>query len=362
MIRVAIIGAGIGAEHLRGYRALPERFHVATLCDLDLARAEAVAGGDAGLSLSDDFDAVLADPAIDLVDICLPPHLHFPMTLKALGAGKHVICEKPLTRALAEVDQLHDAAQKAGRHVFPVFQYRYGRAMAQLRALEAAGLLGRAYTASLETHWSRDADYYSIPWRGTWEGEAGGAVLGHAIHAHDLLCTLLGPVAEVFALTDTRVNAIQTEDCAAVALRMASGALASSSITLGAGGDSSRLRLCFEHLTAESGTAPYVPMQDRWSFVARVPDHQPKVDDIVASVPDGLSGFAGYLDAVADALSGKGGDEVTLEDGRRSIELVTAIYASSRSGGAIALPLGAGADFYQGWMPDLPDISRLSGQ
>lgn len=366
MIRVAIIGAGIGAEHLQGYRALPQRFHVSTLCDLDLDRARAVAGAaaDAGdIAVTSDFDAVLADPAIDLVDICLPPHLHVPMSLKALAAAKHVICEKPITRALSEVDQLIEAARQAGRQVFPVFQYRYGHAMAQLRALKSAGLLGRAYTASLETHWNRDAAYYAIPWRGTWDGEAGGAVLGHAIHAHDLLCHLLGPVAQVFAMTDTRVNPIETEDCAALAFRMESGALATSSITLGAGNDTTRLRLCYEHLTAESGTAPYAPMQDNWRFVARLPARQDEIDAIVGEVPEGLGGFAGYLEAVADALAGAGGAEVTLQDdGRRSIELITAIYASSRSGRAVALPLGADTVFYQGWLPDPPAFSRLSGQ
>ena len=188
MIRVAIIGAGIGAEHLDGYRALPDRFQVATLCDLDTARAAKATGGDPGIAISGDLEAVLADPAIDLIDVCLPPHLHFPVSMKALQAGKHVICEKPIVRSLDEADQLQAAAEASGRQVFPVFQYRYGPGLAQLKALQAAGLAGRAYVASLETHWNRDAAYYAIPWRGTWAGESGGALLGHAIHAHDLLC------------------------------------------------------------------------------------------------------------------------------------------------------------------------------
>ena len=68
-------------------------------------------------------------------------------------------------------------------------------------------------------------------------------------------------------------------------------------------------------------------------------------------VPHGHAGFAGYLDAVADALTGQGGMEVTLEDGRRSIELVTAIYRSAREGGPIKLPLSSGSPCYAGWMP-----------
>jgi predicted dehydrogenase len=352
MIRTAIIGAGIGAEHLSGYRALPDRFQVAVMCDLDTARAMAATGGDPAISVTGDLEAVLADPSIDLIDICLPPHLHFPIAVQCLEAGKHVICEKPIVRSLDEADRLAAVAKACGKSVFPVFQYRYGRAMAQLQALVAAGLAGKPFVASLETHWNRDAAYYAVPWRGTWAGESGGALLGHAIHAHDLLCKVFGPVAEVTALADTRVNQIETEDCAALAFRMQNGALATSSVTLGAGNDTTRLRFCFEGVTAESGSAPYSPAQDEWRFIARAPVAQAEVDSIVHQVPHGHAGFAGYLDAVADALTGKGGMEVTLEDGRRSIELVTAIYLSAREGGPVKLPLSSGSPCYTGWMPD----------
>jgi len=351
MIRAAIVGAGIGAEHLAGYRALPDRFRVAVMCDLDTDRAAAATGGDADIEITGDLEAVLADQSIDLVDICLPPHLHFPVSVQALEAGKHVICEKPIVRSLDEADRLEAAAAANGKQVFPVFQYRYGPALAQLRALQAAGLAGKPFVASLETHWNRGADYYAVPWRGTWEGESGGALLGHAIHAHDLLCHVMGPVAEVTALTDTRVNRIETEDCAALALRMASGALATSSVTLGAGEDTTRLRFCFEGFTAESGSAPYTPAQDTWRFVARAPVTQAQLDAVLAEVPQGHAGFAGYLDAVADAVDGKGGREVTLDEGRRSIELVTAIYQSARTGSPVKLPVARSSELYTGWMP-----------
>lgn len=354
MIRVAIIGAGIGAEHLTGYRALPERFQVAVMCDLDAARAETATGGDPDIAISGDLEAVLADASIDLVDICLPPHLHFPVAVQALEAGKHVICEKPIVRALDEADRLQAAAEASGKSVFPVFQYRYGSAIAQLKALQAAGLAGKPYVASLETHWNRDADYYAVPWRGTWAGESGGALLGHAIHAHDILCHVLGPVAEVTALTDTRVNDIETEDCAALALRMENGALATSSVTLGAGEDTTRLRFCFAGLTAESGSAPYAPAQDAWRFIARAPVTQAEVDAVLEEAPHGHAGFAGYLDAVADALEGRGGKEVMLADGRRSIELVTAIYQSVQDRGPKLLPVSSESAFYRGWIPDQP--------
>ncbi|MBI1219407.1 MAG: gfo/Idh/MocA family oxidoreductase [Rhodobacteraceae bacterium] len=350
MIRVAILGAGIGREHLDGYRLLPTRFQVAALVDLDTARAQAVVGADP-IRIEADIDAVLADPAIDLIDVCLPPHLHLPISLKALAAGKHVICEKPLVASLADADRLLGAARDAGKRVTPVFQYRYGPAMAQLRALTAAGLTGRAYAASLETHWMRGPAYYAVPWRGTWAGENGGAVLGHAIHNHDLMMMVLGPVKRLSAFTATRVNAIQTEDCAAISFEMESGALATSSITLGAATDTSRIRFCFEGLTAESGSAPYAPATGAWRFTAREPYQQARIDEVLADVTPGLTGFAGFLQATADALEGDATQAVSAEDGRRSIELVTAIYSAARSGQAITLPLGPEAPLYAGWVP-----------
>ncbi|MDQ1185677.1 Gfo/Idh/MocA family protein [Agrobacterium larrymoorei] len=350
MIGVAIVGAGIGAEHLKGYLALPERFSVKAICDLDVERARGVANG-TSIHVTADLDEVLADPSIQLIDVCLPPHLHFPITLKAHAAGKDVVCEKPLVRSLEEANALLESVKTTGRSIFPVFQYRFGPAMRQLRALIDAGLAGKAYVASSEVHWNRGKGYYDIPWRGTWKGECGGAILGHAIHAHDLICYVLGPVEEVFTMADTRVNAIETEDCAALSFRMKNGALATSSVTLGAAEDTSRLRFCFEGFTAESGSLPYRPAEDKWRFIARAPTTQAQIDAVLATVGDGENGFTGFVEAIADAMEGRGGKEVTVTDGLQSIELVTAIYRSAREGKPVRLAEAAEGQWIKGWAP-----------
>lgn len=349
MIRVGILGAGIGAEHLKGYRALPEMFEVVSICDLDLDRARAMAGG---IPVTDSAAQVMMDAGVDLIDICLPPHLHVPMALAALEAGKHVICEKPIATSLHQVDLLAAAQNGASGLFFPVFQYRFGRAMDQFLALDAAGLLGQPQTASLETHWARGADYYAVPWRGTWVGEQGGAVVGHAIHVHDLLCCLFGPVASVNAQLATRINPIETEDTAAIGFRMKNGALATSSITLGGADDTTRMKLVFEHLTATSGSKPYAPMDQNWRFQARNPSDQARIDAVTVAVGPGRAGFAGYLAEVAAAVNGTKHRAVMLADGRASIALITAIYGSARADGA-ATGLSAGPDhpLYEGWQP-----------
>ncbi|KPA23211.1 Glucose--fructose oxidoreductase precursor [Shimia sp. SK013] len=355
MITVAIIGAGIGREHLNGYLALPDLYRVKTLCDLDEARARSVLdeidGDTRSITVSSDMQSVLTDADVDLIDVCLPPHLHFPVSRDAMLAGKHVVCEKPLVPSLADADALIDIATDTNRILSPVFQYRFGPAMSQLQALQDAGLTGAAYAASLETHWNRDAAYYAVPWRGTWEGENGGAVLGHAIHNHDLLTTIMGPIESLSATTNTLVNAIEVEDCAAISFRMQSGGVATSSITLGAATDTSRLRIVFEKLTAESGSAPYAPATETWTFTARDPADQAQVDAIVASVGAVRAGFAGYFAELANHINGAPHRAVTLEDGRRSIELVAAIYQSAREGRAITLPLGRSTPLYQSWAP-----------
>jgi predicted dehydrogenase len=348
--RVGILGAGIGAQHVDGFLTLPDQFDVQTICDLQPDRGSDLARR-CGAAWTDDSAAVLSDPAIDIVDICLPPHLHYQTCLDALEAGKHVICEKPLVPSLAECDRVEDVVRRTGKQVFPVFQYRYGLGTAQFHALAAAGLLGRPYVATLETHWNRGADYYAVPWRGTWKGEHGGALLGHAIHAHDLLSALLGPVDRVYARTTTRVNPIETEDCAALSLRMANGALATSSVTLGAAEDRSRLRLVFEHVTIDSDQAPYAPARNAWTFTTRDPKRQPEVDTVVNSVVENRWGYIGLFSAINEALQGKSGREVSLLDGRRSLEFVTAAYASARDGGDVALPLERHHPLYAGWQP-----------
>ena len=350
MHKVAVVGAGIGAEHLRGYTALPDHFKVTTLCDLDQSRAQPLAD-EFGTDLVSDFDTVLADTDTDIVDICLPPHLHFVTCMQALEAGKHVVCEKPLVSSLAEADALIAKSQETGKMVFPVFQYRFGLGTAQMRALMQAGLAGKCYAGTLETHWDRPASYYATDWRGTWAGEQGGAILGHAIHIHDLLPSVLGPIAKVYADVATRVNDIEVEDCAAITLRMEDGALITSSVTLGTAGNISRMRLMFEGFTVESDHAPYAPAAAGWTFTAREPTKQADIDTVLANVDSVPIGYPGMFLAMAEALADHPGREVNLQDGRRSLEFVTAVYASARSNLPVDLPIGPDHPMYDGWLP-----------
>jgi predicted dehydrogenase len=347
---VAIVGAGIGGEHSDGYAVLPDLFRVKTICDLNAGRASLIAER-SGAKVESDIAKVLNDPKIDIIDICLPPMLHYQAVEKALRYGKHVICEKPLTTSISDADRLIKVALETRKRVFPIFQYRYGLATSRMRALIDAGLTGKPLIATLETHWSRDSLYYSVDWRGTWAGEQGGVILGHAIHIHDLLTFIFGPIQSVFADVATLVNTIEVEDCAALSIRMKSGALVTSSTTLGAAKDTSRLKFCFEGLTVESENLPYNPADGQWTFTARAPYEQSKVDACVNSITFAHPSFSGFFEAVAQALQGDDSSTVMLEDAKQSLELVTAIYASARRNMRVTLPISTTHPLYGGWLP-----------
>jgi len=352
--RVAIVGAGIGAAHVEGFLANPQGYRVAVICDLDAARAAALAANVPGTVVETSYEAVLARSDIDVIDICLPPWLHLEAIEAALASGRHVLCEKPLVGSLAHVERLMAAAAAANRAVVPVYQYRYGNGLAGLRRLIKAGLAGRSLVASIETHWNRLPEYYDVPWRGRKATELGGAILGHAIHQHDLLTFTMGPVRRVSAKVAVRVNAVETEDCAAVCLEMASGALVTSSVTLGAAEEVTKLRFCFTELSAENpGVPPYRPAEGAWRFTARGARRQEEIDAMLAGVVPHLESFAGLFEALHPALAGAAPWPLTLQDAYRSLELVSAIYYASATNTVVELPLPPDHPVRAGWAPFL---------
>jgi predicted dehydrogenase len=348
--RVAIVGAGIGAEHNQGFLAHPELFEVALICDVDPERGRQLAAAASGAAICTDLGEVLERADIDVVDVCLPPFLHHDATARALAAGKHVICEKPLVGSLAEVDGLAALAERCGRRLMPIMQLRFGNGLRRLQRLIERGVAGRAYVATVETHWTRRPDYYANAWRGRRATELGGVLLSQAIHAHDLLMCVLGPVRRVFARIATRVNEIETEDCAVASLEMADGSLAGVSATIGSAEEISRLRFCFEGLTAESNHAPYRASSEPWRYVPRSAEHASSITAALTDFEPQEEGFARQFALFHGALETGGLLPVEFADARRSIELAAAMYHSAATGAAVELPLGPDHPAYGGWL------------
>jgi predicted dehydrogenase len=348
-LKVAVVGGGIGTQHIDALIALPEQYELVAFCDLDPEKAEAVADRYAIGWATTSYDELLARAEIDIVDLCTPAGLHLGQTTAALRAGKHVICEKPLAGSLAEVDALAQLAERCGRQVSPIFQYRFGNGFQRLLHLRERGLLGKTYLATVETHWRRGAAYYAVPWRGRFATELGGCLTSHAIHAHDMLRHALGPIRSVHARTATRVNPIETEDCAVVSLELADGALAALSVTMGAAVEHSRLRFCFEHVTVESSLSPYRPHLEPWRFEAADEAAGAEIAAALADFTPQREHFEGQFSRLHATLTEGLPPPVTLADARASIELLTAAYYSARSGANVALPIGPEHPYYHGW-------------
>jgi predicted dehydrogenase len=348
-LKVGVVGGGIGAGHIAAYKELPDLYEVAAFCDIDAARSAAVCG-EHGIANSFSAIEALLDADLDIIDICTPSALHFSQAKQVLAAGRHVVVEKPFVSSLAEADDLAAAEKRSGKRVCPIFQYRFANGIRQFLHLRERGLVGKTYVGTVETMWRRTPAYYDNPWRGRWLSELGGTLTTHAIHNHDMITYLLGPVRSVFARTSTRVNTIETEDCAALLLEMADGSFITSATTMGAETETSRLRLCFDGLTVESNHSPYNAGTAPWTFVAADSARQAQIDAAVAEVKSLPERNTGQFLLLHQALTENGPLPVSIADARYSIELLTAAYYSAHSGAAVALPIAPDHPFYAGWL------------
>jgi predicted dehydrogenase len=349
-LRVGVVGMGVGQLHLLSWIDVQGASAVALVEPDDALRTRAAADWhlDAYPSLEE-----LLTAGVDVVDLCTPPALHETQIIACLEAGIHVICEKPLVDSLAACDRLSAAVDAApnGARLMPVLQYRFGRGAAQARALVEAGVTGRLFTASATTWWRRDTDYYDeATWRTTWQGALGGTVVNHAVHIHDLLTFVGGPLTEIHALVDTRVNDVATEDCAVAVGRSADGGLVTMNVTTGAATESSRLAWCFEGVQIESATEPYHPAGKPWTFLWRDEDARRAGEAVIAAVPVLPDAFTGQFQAFVDGLASDT-LPVTVADARAALEVVTAWYHSARHGTTERLPIGPDHSAYASWLP-----------
>ena len=347
-LRIGVVGLGVGRLHVLALKRLRPIYDLVAVADPSPARrAQARI---LGIKAVPDLDSLLA-LGVDVVDICTPPHLHEAQITQVLESGADVVCEKPLVDSVAAVDRLAAVEERTGRRVAPVFNYRWGAGAQKLRRLLDAGVTGKLLVATSETMWRRGEKYYSVPWRGTWEGERGGAVLSHAIHLHDLLCWLGGPPAEVVARTATRSLDIEVEDTAAAVITTSDGALMTATVTLGAATEMSRLRFVFEHVTVESSHAPYKPGAEPWTFDWTSKDAGARATAALEGWTPPLEGWRGQLADTHEALVAGTALPVTLDDARVALELVTGWYRSARTGEPVAMPLNARDPDRDSWLP-----------
>ncbi len=345
---VAVAGLGIGIAHVRALRRLRDHFSLVAVCDPDESRSSPVAERTGAEVLP--FDALLERDDIEVVHICTPPSMHLHQCLAALAAGKYVVCEKPVVGSLADIDRLLAAENSSSGRLMPIFQYRFGNGLQQVKLLVESGVAGQAYTSSVEVAWRRRADYYAEPWRGRKETELGGVLLSQAVHALDMLTYIAGAPRRVHCRTTTRVNPIEVEDCAAASLELQDGSLATISATLGSPEEISRHRFHFETFSAESNTAPYSSSAKPWTITPDTPEAATAIDAALAGWVDRPEEWQGQFLRFADALDAGEDPPVTLADARASLELLTALYWSAHTGEDVTMPIADSHPFYDGWV------------
>jgi predicted dehydrogenase len=346
-LRVAVVGSGIGAEHIKGYLELPDLFKVSLLCDVDRQRAAPIAQKYGIENLSESFDETCQREDVDVVDICTPPWLHLGQIQTALKAGKQVICEKPLVGSVAAIDSISAFATACGRCVMPIFQYRFGNGLQKLKYLVDQKLTGQSFVFNVDVAWWRDAKYYQIPWRGKRATELGGALLSQAIHAVDMVHYILGPAKNIFGRAVTRVNKIEVEDCVAISMEMQDGSLGTISVTLGSLMEISRHRFTFRNVTAESGTEPYANFREPWTFTFNRDGNEREMKEALEQFKPLPERYAGQFYRFHHALESGSELPVTLADARAALEVIAATYYSSATNSPVALPIGPGHPAYE---------------
>lgn len=189
-LRAGIIGLGVGGAHARGYLRSPHTELVA-LCDSDPERlaARAAEYKIPPEQCFSDYRAMLSAAQLDVVSVCVPNALHAEVSLAALEAGAHVLCEKPLAISLEEALAMQRAAQSAQRRLMVAYNHRYRADVGWLRRVISEGALGEVY--NVYAWWRREAGIPRSSWFSQKALSGGGALIDIGVHMLDLALWLL---------------------------------------------------------------------------------------------------------------------------------------------------------------------------
>ncbi len=339
-VRIGLIGCGrISDRHLEVLKNLPEA-RLVGVTDLDAARA-AKQGQKYDVPVFASTEALIADGKPDLISILTHSGDHAERVIKLAPAGIHIVVEKPMALRLDDADRMIAACDRAGVKLFVVKQNRYNLPVQRLRTALEAGRFGKLVMGTVRVRWCREQKYYDQdPWRGTW-AQDGGVLANQASHHLDLLQWMMGGVDTVMALSATQLVDIEVDDTAVAVLRFHNGALGVIEATTATRPKDleGSISILGEHGSVEVGGFAVNEMKV-WNFR----DRQDGDDAIMAEArvnPPNVYGFGHrefYRAVIANLTTGR--RENALVDGlegRRSLELINAIYESVETGKAVNL-------------------------
>lgn len=292
------------------------------------------------------LEEMLADDEIGAVSICTPSGAHRDPAIAAAQAGKHVIVEKPLEITTQRCDDIIQACEQAGVRLTVTFQSRFHQSSRLMKQAVEAGRFGKITLGDAYVKWYRSQEYYdSGAWRGTWQLDGGGALMNQAIHSVDLLLWLMGPVKQISAMTDTMTHErIEVEDVAVATLRFANGALGVIEATTTAyPGALKRIEI-----SGSEGSA-ILEEEDikQWDFANETPDDERIRKEMLGKTETGggaadpaAIGHHGHTLLFEEAVSAINENRPSIldgQEGRRSVEVICAIYESAKTGQIIHL-------------------------
>ncbi|MEP6768719.1 MAG: Gfo/Idh/MocA family oxidoreductase [Acidobacteriota bacterium] len=341
--KAALIGSGrIGQRHAAILAESP-RSELVGVADVRPDKAAGLAGRHGGRPYAD-LDRMLREESPDLLAVCTPSGDHCEQVLAASRAGvANVVVEKPMALTLPEADAMIAECDRNGTRLFVVKQNRYNLPIQRLKAALDEGRFGRLVLGTVRVRWCRRQDYYDqAPWRGTWAMD-GGVFSNQASHHVDMLLHTMGDVQSVKAMSATRLVQIEAEDTGVAVLRFSSGALGIIEATTAARPRDleGSISILGENGTVVVGGFAMNEMSV-WSF------ENPKAEDARVletsrTNPPDVYGFGhhAYYEAVFDAMDTGGKPAIDGREGRRSLEVITALYESIESGREISLPVEA---------------------
>ncbi len=332
-----IIGIGnVSAIHARCIQQIEDSQLIA-VCSRSANKVKQTAQ-EYGVPYHTNFVDLIQRDNIDVVSICTPSGMHLEPALAAAQAGKHVIVEKPIEITLERADQMIHACQQANVKLAVIFQHRFDEASQQLHRAVQQGNLGKLILGDASVKWHRTQEYYEKGgWRGTLKGDGGGALINQSIHTIDLLQWIMGSVKSVSGKIGTFTHRIEGEDLGLALLTFENGAMGviegSTSIYPGF---PERLEIHGEKgsVILEGGKIKSWEIQGmkhkRKDFTADEKSGGAS-DPMAISIDGHLAQYRDFIDAIHKNRE----PLVDGIEGRKALEIVLAIYRSSREGKAV---------------------------
>ncbi len=339
-IRIAVVGCGrISRNHFGAIEKHSDDLELAAVCekDQDILKAHEEQYNVPGYCC---LEKMLDNEDIDLVSLCTPSGLHPAETIMAARKNVHVMTEKPMATRWKDALSMVRACDEQDVHLFVVKQNRRNSTLQLLKRAVSEKRFGRIYMVHLNVFWTRPQEYYdSAKWRGTWELD-GGAFMNQASHYVDLLDWLIGPIADIQAMTGTLARDIEVEDSGVLNVRWRNGALGSMSVTMLAYPKNyeGSITILGEKGTVRVGGVAVNDIQT-WDF-AEPKDYD---QDVLQANYETTSvygfGHPLYFKNVIDVMRGQAEPETDGREGLKSLEVLIAAYLSARDNRTISLPL-----------------------